>query len=273
MKIQIDELTFNLTVSQNQNKNSIPIVMLHGFGGNRKDWDSIREKLNEHFNTIAVDLIGHGESSSPPDLKYYSAQSIIEQLNRLFANLKLEKFILLGYSMGGRAALSYAVNLPEKISALILESTSPGISNQLENEQRLRTDMLLSKKIEENGLLSFFRDWYDQPFFESLKNNPSIDWGELIQKRINNSPIGLKNIIYEFSPGKMPDYWGELEKFDFPVLLINGELDKKYDAINKKAVKLLKYGTHDIIENVGHNTHLEKPSDFIKFVESFLQKN
>lgn len=272
MKIKTGKITFQLLVQKKKDKSQIPVVFLHGFGGSAADWNFITKKLNEKFFTIAVDLIGHGKTSAPANPKYYSARAITRQLNNIFNQLKLNKVILIGYSLGGRVALSYAVNYPHKISALVLESTSPGIHNPVERIQRLTADKTLSSKIKKSNLGDFFENWYNQQIFDSLKKNSVVDLKKLLRRKLKNSPVGLKNILSEFSPGKIPDYWNEFYHFTFPVLLINGSLDKKYNIINKKAVKLLKHGSHKIIKGAGHNTHLEKPADFINLVNRFLEK-
>ncbi len=272
MKIQTDDITFNIISESKSGNNLIPIVLLHGFGGNAEDWNFTSGKLGHRFYTIAVDLIGHGETSSPENPEYYSTDRIVSQLNQLFDKMDLTKFILLGYSMGGRAALSYAVKYPRKITGLILESTSFGISDPEERQQRLNSDIQLAKKIEKEGLETFFNDWYKQTLFDSLTKSHKINLDQIIQKKLKCSSTGLKNILVEFSPAKMPHYLENLFEHNFPVLLINGELDDKYNQINEKAVKLLKQGEHKIVQGAGHNTHLEKPTDFINFVNSFLNK-
>ncbi|MFA3783771.1 2-succinyl-6-hydroxy-2,4-cyclohexadiene-1-carboxylate synthase [Melioribacteraceae bacterium 4301-Me] len=272
MKIKVGKLTFNLIIGKRSKKNLIPVIMIHGFGGNANDWNFIFKKLPDNFFYVAVDLIGHGKSASPKNPKYYSAEAIVNQLKSIFDILQLDKFILIGYSMGGRVALSYVSKYPDQIIALILESTSPGIINKNERIKRLNFDKQLSKSITKNNLKNFFADWYKQPIFSSLAKNTAVDLNKLISGKLKSSATGLKNILTEFSPGTMPSYWSLLKKINFPVLLLNGSIDKKYNSINKRALKLLKYGTHKVIKGAGHNSHLEKPEDFIKFVNQFLKK-
>ena len=79
------------------------------------------------FRTVAVDLTGHGKTAVPEDINRYSMEQQVEDLEALFDMLSLERFTLVGYSMGGRVALAYTVQYPERVSSLILESASPGL--------------------------------------------------------------------------------------------------------------------------------------------------
>ena len=67
-------------------------------------------------------------------------------LKTLFDMLALRRFILVGYSMGGRIALAYTVNYPGRVSSLILESSSPGLKSEDERTARRETDQSLSGK-------------------------------------------------------------------------------------------------------------------------------
>lgn len=112
------------------------IVMLHGFTGSTRTWQEITRRLQGRFRTIAIDLIGHGKTAKPSELSRYSMDEQIKDLDDVVIQLGLERFTLLGYSMGGRTALAYAVGSPEKVEMLILESTSPGLQGKEERESR-----------------------------------------------------------------------------------------------------------------------------------------
>ena len=117
MTIELDSLQFNVLINEEKLKaGKIPLIFLHGFTGSSNDWESIFNKLPGKFLPVAIDLIGHGKSSSPIELDYYSPLAIADQLNNIFIKLDFDKVILCGYSMGGRAALTYAVQFPHKIS-------------------------------------------------------------------------------------------------------------------------------------------------------------
>jgi len=269
MKLKIDGINYNLILNETSNVNDrTPLIFLHGFTGSAKDWHFIFDSIPKNYFPIAIDLVGHGETDSPVDNSYYSCGAMIHQLNLIVEKLSLKKFVIAGYSMGGRAALSYSVKYPHKIFAAILESATAGIVDMNERKERVKHDLLLSDKIREEGLDWFIKFWLDLPMFQSLKVKFDIDY--IRNERNKNNVTGLANSLSAFSSGLMSDYWEELKYLDFPFLLISGENDNKFTAINRRMSEVIKNVNHKIIRNAGHNTHLENPVLFTKFVVDFL---
>lgn len=269
MLIFVDDIAFNLQLNESNLKtDKTPIIFLHGFTGSAADWFFIHDKLPDGFYAIAIDLIGHGNSGSPEELNHYSTAAITHQLNTIILKLGLEKIVIAGYSMGGRAALSYCCRFPQTIKAAILESTTAGIQDFNQKKERVEFDLLLSEKVKLEGVEKFLEYWFSIPLFESLKD---IDNFESIKnQRTQNDVIGLSNILAGFSSGLMPNYWNKLNSIQFPALLISGELDEKFTLINSKMAELIPNAEHEIVKECGHNVHLENPALFTKLVNQFL---
>lgn len=269
MKLKVDDIQFNLLINESDFSNEkTPIVFLHGFTGRAADWQFIFTKIPTKFFPIAIDLIGHGETDSPENQDYYSCHAIIHQIDSIINQLNIKKFIIAGYSMGGRAALAYSLKNLQKIQAVILESTSPGIEDFCLKKERVEFDLLLSDKIKKEGVESFIEYWFNIPLFESLKKLPHFE--DEKKMRNQNNATGLANILSSFSTGLMPSLWSKLHLLEFPVLLLSGELDEKYTDINNEMKNKLPKAIHKSIPGCGHNVHLEKPELFTKFVLDFL---
>ena len=272
MQVKYKNLTLNIYVDETAlTSNKIPVLFLHGFTGKGRDWKNIADKLGNEFLPVAIDLIGHGASDSPDEIEYYYEESQIEQLNFIIEKLKFEKEILCGYSMGGRLALSFSTKHPEKVIGLILESTTPGITDEEERKHRVDNDIMLAKRIKEYGVESFIEYWMSLPLFNSLNRLSAEQEFLLLSEREENTITGLSNSLIGFSTGKMKDHWDDAKQLTMPVLQITGSLDEKFTEINKKLYKLLPNSEHKIIPDTGHNTHLENPQDFFILVSSFLR--
>ncbi|MBU2492819.1 MAG: 2-succinyl-6-hydroxy-2,4-cyclohexadiene-1-carboxylate synthase [Bacteroidetes bacterium] len=272
MIIKLDQLQFNMVVDDTKlNKGLKPIVFIHGFTGSSNDWNFIYDKLPDTFLPVAVDLIGHGKSSSPLELDHYTPQAIVSQLNLIFEYLGFDKIILCGYSMGGRAALYYAAKYPQKISGLILESASKGLNNETEKLERLKNDFILADKIKAEGLESFIKYWMSIPLFETLKNIPDEKFNALVKSKLNNSAVGLSNSLRGFSTGNMNIDLKNFNEYVIPVLFITGVLDEKFTNINKLFVNEFSNAEHAIVFNAGHNTHIENEKEYIFYVNKYLK--
>jgi 2-succinyl-6-hydroxy-2,4-cyclohexadiene-1-carboxylate synthase len=271
MILQVENIALNLLLDEKKRTaNKIPIIFLHGFTGCAEDWQFIIDKLPQKFYPVAIDLIGHGKSSSPEDQKYYSTEAITCQINKVITTLQFEKVIIVGYSMGGRAAISYCCRYPAKISAAILESSTAGIENFDQKKERVELDLLLSERIKLEGVEKFLEYWFSIPLFESLKEIDNIE--QVKNQRNYNTVNGLSNMLAGFSTGLMPNYWDRIGRINFPVLLISGSLDDKYTEINSRMHQLIINSEHKIASGFGHNVHLENPELFINFTNEFLNK-
>jgi 2-succinyl-6-hydroxy-2,4-cyclohexadiene-1-carboxylate synthase len=248
------------------------ILFLHGFTGSSSDLQEIKQKIIPRFNTIALDLIGHGKSSSPADAKFYKNDEIVKQLLFVTDYLKIERVILCGYSMGGRAALSFATTHPGKVSALILESTSAGIEYEEERKARIKNDEQLADFIESHSIEEFVNSWLEMDMFGSLKKLSIEKLQDYKRTKLKNSKKGLANSLRGFGTGVMPYLGNEIEKMNFPVLLITGKLDTKFTKINSKLVQRFNNAKHQIIEAAGHNVHVENPSKCISVINEFLMQ-
>jgi 2-succinyl-6-hydroxy-2,4-cyclohexadiene-1-carboxylate synthase len=269
MKVDVDGINFNVvTKPADYDGTKIPLIFLHGFTGCANDWRFIFDEIPSDYYPVAMDLIGHGKTDSPEDPRHYSCSSIVFQLHTITKFLNFEKIILAGYSMGGRASLSFALRHPSKIKALILESTTPGIEDICDQKQRVEMDLLLADKIKEEGIEKFTDFWFNTPLFKSLTNITNFEAEK--NKRNKNSVIGLANSLQGFSTGLMPNYWEKIYSIKIPVLLITGELDIKYTAVAVEMKNRIQGSSHTIIPDVGHNTHIEKPELFTKLVLDFL---
>ncbi len=246
------------------------LLLLHGFTGSSATWTPRLPAL-EGFTTIAVDLLGHGDSDAPPTPNRYSMKRCVDDLTSLLDHLEVERAAVLGYSMGGRVALQLAFRAPERLWALVLESASPGIEDISEREDRVRSDGALADDIERDGVDAFVDRWQAVPLFASQDRLPAAVREELRRQRLRNSPTGLANSLRGAGAGVEDPVISRLGQIDIPTLLIAGALDQKYVALaHKMSEKLPCVRTH-IVPEAGHTTHLEQPEAFDRAVRKFLR--
>jgi pimeloyl-ACP methyl ester carboxylesterase len=94
-----------------------PFVILHGLFGSSDNWQTHGKKLSEYYRVVMVDLRNHGHSAWSDDFSY---QIMVQDVKELFDDLNLQEAILLGHSMGGKVAMSFAQNHSEYLSKLIV---------------------------------------------------------------------------------------------------------------------------------------------------------
>ena len=273
MYIEHSGIKLNVEIPREFDTRKETILFLHGFTGCAEDWLPTIDLLPNTYNYICLDIIGHGKSDHPVIPEFYKTESIIEQIKTVKERIiKNSKIILVGYSMGGRAALSYSVKYPEDIKGLVLESASAGIKNESERNKRYEEDLKLIEFISSHTMEEFIDFWQDQEMFDTQRRFSNDKLKRLKKTKYNNSKIGLINLLKGFSTGIMPPLHDKLKTLPIKVILISGELDTKYTFINSKIVRGFQKAKHKVVKNAGHNTHLEEPKRFIEIITNYFNQ-
>ncbi|WP_342468860.1 2-succinyl-6-hydroxy-2,4-cyclohexadiene-1-carboxylate synthase [Ureibacillus sp. FSL K6-3587] len=246
------------------------IVLLHGFTGSTKTWHRVIEHLPSSIKIVTIDLLGHGKTESPKDPSRYTMIEQVKDLEEIFHQLDLHDFTLLGYSMGGRVALSYAARFPKRIKRLILESASPGLRTEEEQAARRQSDESLADEIEEKGIHWFVEKWENIPLFASQKTLPAEVRQAVREERLSQSETGLANSLRGMGTGAQASLWRKLIRLSMPVFLITGELDQKFVHIAEQMVDQLPNAQHLIVPNAGHSIHVENPEQFATIIKGVL---
>lgn len=269
MFIEFESVKINYEFLRPEISNLPYIILLHGFTGSLEDWYQFEKYFSKDYNLIGMDLIGHGKSDSPTNLNYYSTASIIRQIKKVKEAITGKKVYLLGYSMGGRAALNYALSLPYDLEGLLLESATAGINNSTLKFERERTDRNLAEFILSNPIAKFVDDWMNKEIFQTQKNLSESVLNEIRERKLKCSRTGLANSLLGFGTGVMNSVFDKLPEIRIPVQLICGKHDYKFVDINIQMQKLLPNSQLSIINNSGHNVHLEETKQYADVVYSF----
>lgn len=247
------------------------IVALHGFSGSGLDFEVIAESRNRTVACYAPDFIGHGESDAPIELNEYKIDSIIDSLAEMLDHYKINNPIIIGYSMGGRVALQYAIARPGSFRALVLIGATAGIYEDRERERRRRADDELADEIIEFGIEAFADKWECSPVIATQELIPEPNQKAIKRRRRMNRPIGLANSLRGFGTGVMDPVWDKLKSINCRQLLVTGELDLKFAQIAERMEKESSYAHHVSIPQAGHAAHLESPELFTTVLEAFLK--
>lgn len=246
-----------------------PVIFLHGFLGDHRDWDFLGDAFATDFDCILPDLPGHGANLQPLPGRPCSFRWLAAGLVRTLDDLEIGKAHLVGYSMGGRLALYFAVTHPGRVASLVLESASPGLAGRRERQERRGQDDQRAAEIRSAGLDSFIERWYQQPLFQSLQNNPE-KLAALKAQRKRSNPEMVARLVAELSPGRQPSMWKRLAAIQAPVLLLTGAQDEKYTAIVAAMAGLIPQARARIAPQAGHAVHLEEPVWYTRQLSDFL---
>ena len=247
-----------------------PILFLHGFTGDTTTWHETIDLLAKRGQCIAVDLPGHGETEMTDDPARFDVNETCKDLDEILDEFNVDKSHVVGYSMGGRVALSFSLKYPERVSRLVLESASPGIKQENEREQRRKNDEDLAQFIECEGIEAFVDKWENTPLFASQKRTSSAIQEKIRNQRLQNDPVGLATSLRRIGTGIQPSWWDFLIDLHCETLLIVGEEDLKFRNIADEMKKRIPFAKKVVIPSAGHAIHVEQPQKFGTMLMEFL---
>lgn len=251
-----------------------PLVLLHGLRGFSGTWRGLAQALSRDWRLIAIDQRGRGESDWDPAANYYT-DAYLADLESLVAELNIDRFVLLGHSMGGTTSYVYAATHPDRLEALVVEDIAPGASVSGAGAERIRREMA--------ELPSDFSDWTEaRTYWRTLR--PTVN-DEALEQRLSESlcETGAGRIGWRYDaagigstrltpdPERLVDLWPVVEAIRTPSLIIRGErsdfcgLGAVLEIENRNAAF-----THVTVPNASHYVHDDAPEVFAGLVQGFL---
>jgi 2-succinyl-6-hydroxy-2,4-cyclohexadiene-1-carboxylate synthase len=227
------------------------IVLLHGFSGTRRAWDGVVERLDAAgCRALALDLPGHGEHADAT--RPISFAGCVEHVLAPAP----ARFALCGYSLGGRVALHVALAAPERVSRLVLVSTTAGIEDDVVRAERRAADHRLADELERVPFEVFIERWRTQPLFAD--EPPEV--GALAREdQRRNRPHALAAALRGIGTGEMAPLWDSLGELTMPVTVLAGDRDAKFQALGARMVDLLPDAELIVVPG-GHGLPLENPA-------------
>jgi esterase len=256
-----------------------PVVILHGLYGSSDNWMSIGKTLSDSFEVYIPDQRNHGRS---PHSERHDYRSMREDLLGLIDDQGLGKVILLGHSMGGKTAMCFAANHPERVGGLIVADIAPkSYKDSWRNEVLSHDHILRAMKEVDFSNASSLRD-IDGQLADSIKSQRIRAF---LMKNLDKSPDGRYSwtLNLDVLISELDNIMDDINEncFDtsspvgnFPALFIRGGsssyiADTDMDFIKK----LFPAARLTTIADAGHWLHAEKPQDFIRRVREFVSES
>lgn len=247
-----------------------PVLVLHGFTGSIGAMAPIVDRLAVTHRVVAVDLIGHGRSSVPSSAADCTMAAVVGHVSRVVAAREAAPVHLVGYSMGGRVALSYAVAHPGDVASVVAIGASPGIEDDVEREERRAADEALAIRLENEGIATFVARWEAQPLLRPASTAGERAAPGMRELRLRNDPRALALVLRGLGPGAMPPLHASLRRLSVPVLLVAGAADERYRDAARVLAGVMPDARAAVIPDAGHAVHLDNPDELAFAVLPFL---
>ncbi len=175
-----------------------PIVFVHGYTGNSRNWALTVPALREDFRTISVDLRGHGLSGRPSSEDEYALELMASDVYELLKALDISECVLVGHSMGGMVSQLLVLEHPEVVRALVLVDTAAEVPKGLLYEERRKQRAGLVKMAREQGMEAVFEEQERiTPLHPVLVANPQFVqvWREQFLMTLREAYIACANAM------------------------------------------------------------------------------
>ena len=227
-----------------------PVIFVHSFAGSASHWDAQIEHLRSQRRVVAIDLRGHGKSDAPLDVGGYSIGALASDIGTVADHLMIKRFVLVGHSIGGAAAIAYAQEHPGRVESLVLVG-APG-----------RMPPERSGSIME-GLRKNY-EGANAAFWNSLMQGARPETRMLLhqgrEKMSREAALSLIDATFAFDP--LP----ALMAYPGPKMIIDTPHGDGRSALYRQAPDV----PRQVIAGTSHWPHLDKPYEFNRVLDAFL---
>ncbi|MGE6391036.1 alpha/beta hydrolase [Psychrobacter pacificensis] len=257
-KSDLDVKSFTLTsgdklvYAENNNITAEPLLLIHGFGGNKDNFTRIADEL-EDYHLIIPDLLGFGESSKPMSADYRS-QAQATRLHELLQAKGLASNIHIGgNSMGGAISVAYAAKYPKDVKSLWLVDSagfwSAGVPKSLEGATLENNPLLINSKEDFYKMYDFVM--YKPPYL------PKSVKAVFAQERINNKELDAK-ILEQIVTDNVEERAQIIADYNIPTLVVWGEKDQVIKPETVNVIKdIIPQAQVIMMEDIGHVPMIE----------------
>lgn len=258
----------------------VPLVLVHGFAQRAESWKAVAHLFADAgLSSVALDLVGHGESDRPSDARPYA---LAWQARALAAFARYvsdgSPAPIVGYSLGGRVALAAAQADPGAFGAIVLESAGIGPADDVERAELENRNNTWADRVRAEGVEAFMAWWETLPLFATQQALPLETRVAVRASRNANDAEALVR-TFEYAGAHVMPLSAEalaalsgLADRGAAVAYLAGELDAKYAAVARRVAEAVPKARVLAVEGAGHNIHLERPEAFVGAIFDLLRE-
>ncbi len=246
-----------------------PMVLLHGLTGHARIWDHMAPHLAEQFHLFAPDQRGHGESGHANS---YTTQEFANDIEAMRAHWSIDRFVLMGLSMGGHNAMAYAAQRPERVDRLIIIDIPPAF------DMRRAPDRAKTEEQAKNGHRRFAT--LEEAIADARAGNPTAPDDNLRYRTMCNvRETADGGLMFRYdqkvqATWQPDDLWPALPQLTMPSLLVRGGLTNALARATAERMVAV-FPDLELIEvpDSGHSVPTDKPEKLWPIVLDWLDRS
>ena len=240
-----------------------PLVLLHGFGASGSVWIKTAMALSDQFQVIVPDLAGAGQSSVSKPFDW-TLEHHAESLLAILTHENIDRVTMIGHSMGGYIALSFASRFQQQLHGIGLFCSTALADSGARKENRARAMVF----IQEHGTLAYLKNTIPALFAPQHRSDPMV--ASLIAENSRIAPDTL--IAYQAAMRQRKDFGVWLDGLKIPMLLVAGEQDEViplHESLTQCGRAMVT--EYVVFSKTGHMAMLEQPEKTVDVLRNFMR--
>lgn len=248
-----------------EGRGGTPLLLLHGMWCDRRMFDPMAAELVRVGPVLAPDLRGHGESSQA---RGWDLEDLARDMVELLNSLRIPAADVVGFSLGGMAALQLALHWPERVRRLVLVSTTGSVEGPVRQAELRVLGGVLRRLDGETRLLDPVPQWVFAPEFRDRHPEVVSAWLAVVRRMPGESLAYALDVA-----GARPDLSARLADIPHPALVLVGARDALLPPEeSRRLAEGLPAGRLVSLEGAGHALPLERPHEVAALVREFVQE-
>jgi pimeloyl-ACP methyl ester carboxylesterase len=242
-----------------------PLVLVHGFMGNSRTWAPVLPDLSTNRAVVTYDHRGHGDSTNTGDAASYTFDQLLADFAALVDHLGLERFHLLGHSMGGLVAMRYAIEHGDRVASLIAMDTGAAPSGADDpNTGFMRLGVEVART---QGM---------QALFDMI--NAAIPEGDdfsTLREQLRHDLLAMDPLAFAAFGAELLEYRSFVDRLSAitaPTTVLVGEDDTGLRGAAETLAATIPNARLVIIPGAGHNPHQENPLGWLESVAAHFEQ-
>lgn len=263
-------------------REGVPLLLLHGFGNEAHLWDDIAPCVAPYYRVLAWDARGHGDSGWDPERRY-DPEAMADDLECATRELGIERFVLVGFSMGGRVSTIFAGRHPERLAGLVLVDIGPEVDPRGTTRIRIEVDQQRApvfRSVEEYAeLLSLnypagqraalmrmarcgLRERPDGKY--ELKMDPALREGMALEEAAEQTAAAERDSVQR--------QWDALARVSCPTLIVRGAASDilSPEIADRMVEDVLQAGRLAVVPKAAHSVMTDNPEGFAQALCAFV---
>ena len=246
-----------------------PLIILHGYLGSLDNWQTFAKALAEDYMVITVDQRNHGKSFHSDD---FSLELMAEDLKALMESEWIHEAVIMGHSMGGKTAMTFAMMYPDIVEKLIVVDIAPKLYERghdviLQALNEVSIDEVNSRDAVANVLSKYIDDAGVRLFLmKNLKRQSASSGSQGFEWKVNLP------VLTEKYPAILEQIKGD--PYEEPTLFIRGEKSNYIEDADMDIITaLFPQAELKTVVDAGHWVHAEQPKALLNLVRTFLSEH